>query len=1195
MVFTIVIAGETEKKAEKMIKILQNMMLRIVLIGLLTVFSLASVSYGETIMADTTTYTAKQVLDHLKEQTGKNFFYSNTTIDTEKQVTVDLQNNTVDEILKALSTQLSVKVEVKEKIIVLTPVEPKTEEKPAVKPEESKQQEKRTITGMVVDENGEGVIAATITYRVNGLLQGTTTQFDGSFELTIPTEVKSITINMIGYQENIVTLDNKTHYDVKLNVSVQGLDEVVVTGFQNVDRREFTGSVQKVKMSDVQQPGIETVDKMLQGQVAGVQIENVSGTTGSRSKIRIRGNSSISGNREPLWVIDGVVMEDAVKINPNELYSGDPTTLVSSAIGGLNPNDIEEISILKDASATALYGTQAVNGVIVITTKRGKKDHFSIDYAGNFTVELKPEINDFYLMNSNERIMLSEEMFNKGLLNYNNLDYYAGGFGQAVMRYYDKSITEEDFQQEVYRLRSENTDWFDLLFKNAFKMEHNLSITSGTERAQYYFSLNYFKDYGSTIGQGTDRYIANFKANYNIAKNFTAGVKLNISNKDQQIFNTSTNPYVYAINTSRAIPVKEADGSDYYYTYNKTGMNIFNEIENSFSNLNNIDALTQIDLNWRIHKNVNLSSIISYRKTFAHVERIYTENSNTANMYRDNPNYYFIDSDDEDAPTEGVTILPRGGLMQTNDDRSTFFTNRNTISWSKIYGEHKVDLFGGQEYRSKIYDYSYMFGYGYEYYRGKTANPSYLPIKRAEVYSLDPYYGLNTSPTYLFSYFATATYTYKGKYTLNGNMRSDGSNQFGESARYRFLPIWSLGANWNITQEGFMKDQKLFSNLALRGSFGLRGNVSGSFSPQVLAYYDLSYAIDPNDKEEVLYIMQPPNPDLQWEKEHIYNLAVDFSFKNNINGSLEYYNRSNFDLISPYPVSMVTGFNMVNLNWASMRNQGIEFSVNATIIKTPEFSWATNFTFGYNKNEVLEAFYTPTLQTLTSRNIVAPVVGNPMTGIYAFRFAGLDEAGIPTFYDADDNVVYGIDLSSRDMDALEYMGSSEPVYSGGITNTFTYKDFNFSLLFVYSGGNKTRLDPVYSYYYQDTENVSKEMVNRWQFPGDEQYTNVPAILDLETQYDLQIQGYNIPYMYNNSNIRVVDASYLKLRNAAVGYNLRKEVHKLYGIGDVHFQLQGQNLWSLTHKDLNGRDPEALIQGSNIPLQTSFTFSVKANF
>lgn len=1170
-------------------------MLSTVFAGVLALFSSISVSYGENAQADTTTITAKQVMDHLKKQTGKNFFYSNTSINTSKQVTIDLKNSSVDEILNALSEQLEVDVEVKDKIIVLTPAKQKAEKEPVAKPEKTEQQQKRTISGKVMDENGEGIISATITYRVNGLLQGTTTQIDGSFELTIPTEVKAININMIGYNESVLNLDEKSHYEIKLSISVQGIGEVVATGFQNVDRREFTGSVQKVKMEDVQQPGLETVDKMLQGQVAGVQIENVSGTTGSRSKIRIRGNSSISGNREPLWVIDGVVMEDAVKINPNELYSGDPSTLVSSAIGGLNPNDIEEISILKDASATALYGTQAVNGVIVITTKKGKKDHFSIDYAGNFTTELKPDINDFYMMNSNERILLSEEMYNKGLINYNNLDYYAGGFGQALMRYYDKSITDEEFQKEIYRLRKENTDWFDLLFKNSFKMEHNLSVTSGSERAQYYFSLNYFKDLGNTIGQNTDRYIANFTANYNVAKNFKAGVKLNVSNKEQSIFNSSANPYVYALSTSRAIPEKEADGSDYYYTYNKTDMNIFNEIENSFSNLSNIDALFQFDLNWKIHPNINLNSIISYRKTYAHVERIYTEDSNVANAYRDNSNYYFIDPDDDSAPEEGVSILPRGGLMQTNDDRSSFFTNRNTISWSKIFGKHKVDLFGGQEYRSKIYDYGYTFGYGYEYYRGKTANPSYLPIKRAEVYSLDAYYGLNTSPTYTFSYFATATYTFKGKYTLNGNMRSDGSNQFGESARYRFLPIWSLGANWNITQEGFMENQQLFSNLALRGSYGLRGNVSGSFSPQVLAYYGLSYAINSEDKEEVLYVTQPPNPNLQWEKEHIYNLAVDFSIKNNINGSIEYYNRSNYDLISPYPVSRVTGFDQVNLNWASMRNQGFEVALNTTNMKTNKFTWSTNFTFGYNRNKVLEAFYTPTLQTLTSSNIVAPVVGNPMTGVYAFRFAGLDEAGIPTFYDADDNVVYGLDLSTRDIDALEYMGSREPLYSGGLTNSFTFKDFNFSFLFVYSGGNVTRLDDVYQYYYQDTENVSKEIVNRWQFPGDENYTNVPAILDLATQYDLQIQGYDVPYMYNNSNIRVVDASYLKLRNMVFGYNLRKAVHKINGVGDILLQIQGQNLWSLTNKDLNGRDPEALVQGSNIPLQTSYTFSIKANF
>ncbi len=1058
-------------------------------------------------------------------------------------------------------------------------------------------QGEKTINGVVTDQVGTPIASATITYTDKGVLKGIITELDGRFQLSLPEEVRSFTVKFIGYADQKVEItDTRRSYDIVMASSEHNLDEVVVTGFQNIDRREFTGSVEKIKMVDIQQEGVISVDQMLQGQVAGVQIENVSGTTGSRSKIRIRGNSSISGNREPLWVVDGVVLEDAVSINPNELYSGDPSTLVSSAIGGINPNDIEEISILKDASATALYGTQAVNGVIVITTKRGKKDQFNIDYSGNVTLGLKPKVTDFYLMNSADRIALSEEMYQKDLLNYNNLDFYAGGFGTALKDYYNKSITEEEFQRQIHRLRGVNTDWFDLLFKNSVQTEHNLSISSGSERAQYFFSVNYFKDFGSTLGQNADRIIGNFRANYNLTDKLTLGAKINVSNKEQLIYNTNANPYTYALNTSRAIPEKNADGSDFYYTNSMAKMNIFNEIDNSFSNISNLDAQFQFDLDWKITPNLRANSIVAYRKTSAHIERIYTEHSNMANAYRENYLYYFIDITDDERPEDGESILPRGGLMQANDDRSTFFTNRNSLNWSKTINKHKIDLFGGWEYRSKIYDYNYTFGYGYEYYRGKSSNPSHLPIKQAEVEAKTPYYGLNTEPTYTLSYFGTATYTFNGKYTFNTNIRSDGSNQFGEAQRYRFLPIWSVGGNWNMTQEGFMQEQDIFKNLALRASYGLRGNVSGNYSPQLLTYYTLSYAMDPNDREEVLYIMEPPNPDLQWEKEHIYNLALDFDVKHRIRGSIEYYNRSNYDLIGEYPVSYVSGFQKVNLNWASMRNQGIELTFNTTNIQRKYFNYTTNLTFGYNHNRVLEASYDPTLRSLTeSSTYVTPVVGKPMSGLYAFRFARLDERGVPLFYDGKGEEVYGMDLSERNLDALEYMGSREPVWSGGLTNTFSYKDFNLSLLFVYSGGNKIRLDDVYSYYYSDVNNVSKEMAYRWQLPGDERYTNVPAMLDLATQYDLQIQGFDTPHMYNTSNIRVVSAAYLKLRNVSLGYTLRKTKHEVNGFGDLHFQLQAQNLWTLAHKDLNGRDPESIVEGVNMPLLTSFTFGIKAAF
>ncbi len=1137
---------------------------------------------------------ASEVLEYLNRQSHKQFFYSNTAVNTDKLITLNIQDGTLEEILQLLAEQLNVDFEIKDKVIALSP----REEVKSKKADASEAQtvQKQKITGRVTDNNGEGVVSATISYLDQGVLKGALTDYDGNFSLEVPGTVKTIKISMIGYEDFTLNLNGQASYPITLNEKSEGLDEVVITGFQNVDRREFTGSVKKIEMEDIRQGGTETVDKMLQGQVAGVQIENVSGTTGSRTKIRIRGNSSLSGNREPLWVVDGIVLEDAVKIDPNELYSGDPATLISSAIGGINPNDIESISILKDASATALYGTQAVNGVIVISTKQGKKDQFSINYASNFTTSAKPKYKNFYMMNSNQRVELSEEMYEKDLISFSSLDYYSGGWGEALKKYNNKEYTEEEFQQEVYRIKKGNTDWLDLLFKNTFRMEHNLSISSGTDKSQYYFSVNYFKDLGNTLGQNTDRFIANFRSNYDLSDKLKVGAKVNVSNKEQRIFNSNANPYTYAINTSRAIPQYNADGSDFYYTYGYAPMNIFSEIENSFSNLSSLDATMQVDLNWEIIKGLNFSSIISYRNAYSHSEKIYTENSNVAETYRQNIYTYYQDSDDDDAPLEGVTILPRGGILQTLDNRSKFFTNRNALAWQKVLGKHKIDLYAGEEYRSSIYSDGYLTGWGYEYYRGRTANPTYLPIKMDQDYNNSPYYGLNTSPAYKFSLFGTATYSYMGKYTINFNMRSDGSNQFGDAAKFRFLPIWSVGGNWNLTQENFMSSQEFFTNLALRGSFGLRGNISGSYTPQLLAYYGLSYALDVEDQEEVLYITDPENPNLQWEKEYISNIALDFDIRNRVNGSVEFYNRSNYDLISDYPVSYVSGFQSVNLNWASMRNRGVELSLTTRNVVQPKFSWSTNFTFGYNENEVMEAFYVPTVETLADETVVAPMVGRSMTGIYAFRYAGLDEEGIPMVYNSANEKVYGFDLAStQEIDALEYMGSREPLYSGGITNTFNYKDFSLSFLIVYSGGNVIRMNDVYSFYYQDVFNVSGEMVNRWQLPGDEQYTDVPAILDLAQQTELYQAGYEVDFMYNNSNIRVVNGSYLKLRNVTLGWNFVPKNAAEKTIKNFQVQLQGQNLFTLADKELNGKDPEVLIQGSSLPLVATYTLGLKASF
>ena len=389
-----------------------------------------------------------------------------------------------------------------------------------------------TIKGTVTDDKGNPLPGATIT--VKGTTTGVITGVDGEYTIQLKAGTNTIVFSFLGMESQEFMVNKNQELNVSLLESSAAIEEVVVTGYQEVDKRTFTGSVGRLDSRQLQQIGGPDVSRMLEGTVAGVAVENVSGTFGSKVKIRIRGSSSISGNQEPLWVVDGVVLDDPVDVNPNQLYSGDPATLLSSAISGLNPNDIEEIQILKDASATAMYGTQAVNGVIVVTTKKGKTGDLNVQYNGGFTVVFKPSIYEYNVMNSKERMEFSEELYAKNLMDFSDLNRTYGAYGKLLADLAAKDTSQgntwlDDFDDNVRKYKQNNTDWFDELFKNSFVQEHSLSISSGSEKSQYYFSSSYFHDNGQTIGQHAKRYTANMRANFNIFSRLSVETILNES------------------------------------------------------------------------------------------------------------------------------------------------------------------------------------------------------------------------------------------------------------------------------------------------------------------------------------------------------------------------------------------------------------------------------------------------------------------------------------------------------------------------------------------------------------------------------------------------------------------------------------------------------------------------------------------
>jgi TonB-linked SusC/RagA family outer membrane protein len=707
-----------------------------------------------------------------------------------------------------------------------------------------------TIRGRIVDSTGNPI--AGVSVIVKGTTNGTVTNASGDFELRNVPAGATLVVSAVGFQAREVRLSQgQTSLSLNLSPEAGTLADVVVTGFQRIEKSRFTGAAVKLNADQIRTDGVTDISRMLEGRAAGVSIQNVSGTFGSAPKIRIRGATSITGENKPLWVIDGVVLEDIVNISNDQLSSGDPNTLLGSAVAGLNPSDIESFDILKDAAATALYGARAMNGVIVITTKRGKTGTPSINYTGNFGVQLKPNYNNYDIMNSADQMSVYAELERKGFLDFNSIANRsnAGVYGKMadLIRTVDPatgqfalSNTQEARTAFLMNYARKNTDWFDILFRNSLTQDHSLSISHGTDKAQSYFSMSFLNDQGWTIADNVKRYTANIRNTYNLTDKFSVGFKVNGSVRQQRapgtVSRTSNpvegaydrdfdiNPFSYALNTSRVLTAYDDNRNPEYFRRNFAPFNIINEVNNNFIDLSLMDLSLTGDVQYKFTPWLTYNFIGAVRYVKTTKEHQITETSNQANAFRAAPNatiaaanrFLYRDPDDPEAPP--IVVLPYGGFYNRNEDQLKNYTFRNTLSFNKTFQDiHQVQGLIGQEVKSADRQNFNNTGFGYQYENGGVPFVDYRIMKQFIENSLQ-YYGMGNEYERFVGYFGNLRYTYNKRYTLEGTLRRDGSNRLGRSEKARWLNSWTVAGRWNVDQEAFMENLDAISYLTLRGS-----------------------------------------------------------------------------------------------------------------------------------------------------------------------------------------------------------------------------------------------------------------------------------------------------------------------------------------------------------------------------------------
>ena len=1078
----------------------------------------------------------------------------------------------------------------------------------------------RQVQGVVISsEDNMPLIGASVYIKTEDLskdgnsptITGVITDIDGKFNISVPEGVTRLFCSYVGHEvQELKLVPGKNQYEITLFPSAQMLDAVVVTGYQTVERRKLTAAVGKLNISDETIGAVKSIDQALAGQIAGLSVTSTSGAPGAPAKIRIRGTSSLNGTQDPLWVLDGIPLEGTDVPQSNVL--NDVSNIQQSSIAGLNPADIENITVLKDAAATAIYGARAANGVIVITTKKGKVGKPVINFSSKFTYMPTLSTNRLNMLNSQEKVDLELELLRS------NFEYgdNKGGVSKIISGYgltdaYKKggwSALTPEAQTDISRLRNTETDWGDILFRDAFNQEYSLSLSGGNERVTYYTSIGYYQENGNVKGVGLDRLNIVAKTSYKVNRMLKFGVSLFVNRRNNKTYLTDTyglvNPVYYSRKANPYYQPFDANGN-YVYDFDvqnnsdtDLGFNIFEERKNT-SNEETINALSSIfDAELRFNDKLKFTTQLGLQLDKASKEQIADKESFSMRIIRKNSKYW------DSASQSNKYFIPDGGVHKAYENTNSQITWKAMGEYRDSFNDiHELEVMVGTELRKTWYETLFSAGYGFDR-QTLTTKPVVFPDEdRARQF---PLHQKTYKENAYVSFFSTASYSLMNRYTFGGSIRFDGSDLFGVDKKYRYLPLYSVSGLWRLSNEPFMQGtRKWMDNLAFRVSYGIQGNIDKNTSPFLLGKYIVDNIL-PGGSEHMIDINSAPNKKLRWEKTQSVNVGLDFSVLNQaINLSVDYYYRKGTDLIGKQMLPLETGFVSTNINWASMVNKGVEVSLSTRNVATKNFSWYTNLNFAYNNNKVLREAI-PEAQTIPGRE------GYPVDAIFAIKTAGLDEEGYPLFYDKEGKKVtlkelyrlqdpFGLGFTvnsdvtpAEERSFYSYIGSQDTPYTGGLINTFSYKNWELTANLSFNLGGYVRTTPSYNFINFDRgQNVNSDILDRWTPENTD--GRLPALITSEKRADEYYWYDQKSEIYKNLDIWVKKLNYFRLQNLRLGYRLPEKMIKSLGMGSASVAIEGRNLLVFGSSYKNFLDPESMYNPYAPPIPKSITFSLNLNF
>ena len=1060
----------------------------------------------------------EKVLASIKSQTGMSLVFSDQLVDVNRKVTMQLKDVTLKEALTRLLSGINLTFEIRNNKIYFI-------EKKAVSQPGSR---KKRVTGVVKDVMGEPLIGANVVEKGRST-NGVITDFNGKFTLEVD-ESASLVVSYIGYLAQDIPTKGKGDFHIILKEDTNTLDEVVVTGYGDFKKATYTGSASVLTTEKLEALPVVSVGQMIESNIPGISV--VAGTSsqpGAKTTLRVRGIASMNASTEPLYVLDGV---------PIPSYDLSNFTSMSEAGGmgfieTLNPADIESITVLKDAASASLYGAKGANGVVLITTKKGKEGKLRVNMAAKYG------ITDFAytyrpLMGGEER----RELIHEGLVNF-QLD--KGVSEQEAQQYADANI-----DQYAKRLPQGYSDWESALFKTGYQQDYNLSASAGNQNSSFIGSLGYTKQTGVSLNSEMERFTGRVDASNKYKKvefgmNASFSWTKNVHLPEGKFYGSAI--YASKVNLTPSTPIYNEDGTYASGYRENNGYNPILEAEVNDYYARTVRAMGTAKIAYNVWDNLKVSSVFTVD-------------------YSLTKDFFFQSPDGRD----GATYQGRGRMQMTDRIR---YTSQNNLTYSKTFGKHSVSAVTAFEVMK--YDYEDLYAAKKTY--GQDINTSLGnaadPIDADQKLQEDA----------LMSYVASVNYSYDDKYYASFSFRRDGSSRLSPDTRWG--NFWSLSASWRLSQERFMQPLKsVLSDLKLRASYGVNGNLPSSYYGYQSTYTTGAfYSGKPSLWESTL-----GNEELTWEKNYALNLGLDIGLFSRVNVSLDWYTRTTKDLLMSKQLNSISGFSSLLTNVGQMRNTGVELEVRSNNIKTKDFSWITAFNLSHNKNKILKLADLPWF--VDGRYVRKE--GYPFNTIYLREYAGVDpETGSALYYDnqQDENGNYTKNKVTDPGQASPIpLKDITPTISGGFMNTFNYKfiDLSFNLSYSFGGYSYDNA----SYILQDDgysviSNKSTEQRRRWQKPGD--ITDVPRF----------VYGNKKGGNYNSSRA-IHSTDHIRLKSLILGLNAPKAWLQKLGIGNARIYFSGTNL--LTWAAYDQYDPEMSgVVGFYTPPLKTYAFGLELKF